>query len=825
MGHIKSYFSIAWRAIIRNKVDSTLHIAGLSIGITCAALIMLYVQDELRYDAFLGDAGHLFQVNMTGTDNGAEVNTGNTAPAVGPALVNAYPEIEACARIYRPGDVMVRYEEGKKAENYFTERQVWAVDSNFLQVFDYPLLQGDAATCLQKPDAVVITLQTAKKYFGNDHPVGKTLLFDVAKKPFIVTGVLKDIPSQSSFQFDMLAPISAYGEVKKRSWNWFWLQVTTYVKLRNSTAVSQAAIARLEAKFPALVKEHAFARQGQTFEEFARKGGKLSYHLMPFTSVHLYANRAGTQARLTTLGDIKYVYVFSIIAVFIMILACVNFTNLSTAQAAKRAKEIGIRKVLGSARLQLVKQFLAESVLYSFIAMLFALLLIFLLLKPFNIIAGKDLLFASILRIHVWPAMLGLCLLAGLLAGLYPAFYLTSFNPVTVLKGIRLFKTGNSNLFIRNGLVIFQFAVSITLIICMAVVFRQLKYMQEKDMGLIKENIVVIANTKRLGAGEEAFRQELLKQQGVVAATISSSIPTKNNFGDSYVPQATEADKPLMKEVGLSSFVVDHHFIPALNMQVLQGRNFSRQFNDSASVILNETAARLIGWKEAVGKYLEYPGNNQRFSVIAVVKDFNVSSLRETIEPFALFHVSSRTYDLGTSYVSVRLSGGNPNDYLRRLETVWKSFAPATPFDYSFLDDDFDALYRSEQRTGKVFGVFTFLSIFIACLGLFGLSVYMAARRTKEIGVRKVLGATVPGIVVLLSKDFLKLVLLSALIAFPIAWWAVHQWLEDFAYRISIGPAVFLFAGSAVLFIALATVSFQSVKAAVANPVKSLRTE
>jgi putative ABC transport system permease protein len=823
----RNNFKIAWRNMKRNKVTSLINMSGLSIAITSVLFIVLYIRDELKYDSFFHQADHIFQVNMVITDKGVRsMAGGNTAPAVTPAMLSMYPEVESYARIYRPGDVMVRYEENNLTQTYFTEQRLWAVDSNFLQIFDYPFLQGNAQTCLQQPDAVVITESIAKKYFGRGNAVGKVLLFDVQKKPFIVAAVLKDLPSQSTFQFDILVPIRAYAEVKKRSWNWFWLQVNSYIKLKQNVAVDKASLAKLEQKFPAMVKAHAFnEKYGQSFDEYVKNGGKLEYSLMPFTDIHLHALPADAPARLRTLSDVKYIYIFSAIGFFIVLLACVNFMNLSTAQSSVRAKEVGIRKVLGSQKKQLVKQFLSEAMLYSFLSTLSAVLLAFILLPLFNDIAGRSIQFSSLFTGTTIVTIIGLCLLVGFLAGIYPAFYLTSFNPVQVLKGISIFKNNFSNLFIRNGLVIFQFTVSIILIICTLIVFQQLKYTQDKDMGLNKNHVVEIANTARLGKNEEAFRVELSKLAGVAEASRSGSIPTKNIFGDGYSPEGTESDKPLINDLGLSSYMVDEHFIPALQLKVLKGRNFSPAFNDSASVILNETAATQIGWKDPIGKYLDYPGNDQKFKVIAVVKDFNTSSLHDAVEPFALFHNTSQTYYVNSSYISVRLGAGNLATNLVNIENTWKKFAPSMPFDYSFLDEEFDALYRSEQRMGKIFGVITFLSLFVACLGLFGLSIFTAARRRKEIGVRKVLGASVQRVVVLLSRDFLKLVAMSAIIAFPVAWFAMNWWLQDFAYRITISWTVFVIAGLSALVIALLVISFQSIKAATANPVKSLRTE
>lgn len=824
---IKNYFKIAWRTITRNKVTSIINIAGLAIGMACVILILFYVQDELRYDRFFKQATRIYQVNINGNQDGNEFLTGNTPPPVGPALVNEFPEIETYTRIYRPGEIVVRYEEEKQTENYFTEKGIMAVDSNFLQVFNYSMKEGDPVTCLQKPASVVITENTAKKYFGTANPIGKILLFDNERNPLTVTGVLYDIPSQSSFQFDILASITSYPVVNRMSWSWVWLQVNTYVKLRE--AIDEAGLAKLEAKFPAMVKQQAataFQRIGQPFEEFIKKGGKWDLHLQPFTSVHLYAGGMGTNARLTTLGDIKYIRVFSVIAVFIIILACINFMNLATAQSVQRAKEVGVRKVLGSVKIQLMKQFLTEAMLYSFIATIVALLLVILFLSSFNAISGKTLDLRLLFANNNWILVVSLTILTGLIAGSYPAFYLTSFKPAAVLKGMKLFKTNSANLFIRNGLVVFQFTVSTALIICTIILFQQLQYARSKDLGLDKENVIVIGNSDRLGNSEENFRQELTRLPGVIHATVSTGVPSAENFADGYIPEPTGADEHLAKDIMLSSFMVDHHFIPALGIQIVKGRNFSKDFNDSLSVIVNETAAKQIGWKDPVGRYLTYPGNNnQRFKVIAVAKDFNILSLHTPIAPFALFHSSSMTYSLGASYISIRVKPGDISDQLSKIESKWKSFAPNMPFEYNFLDSKFDSLYRSDQRMGTVFGIFTLLSIFVACLGLFGLAAYTAERRKKEIGIRKVLGAPVHGLVALLSKDFIRLVLLAAIIAFPLAWWGMNKWLEDFAYRIHIGWWVFIIAGVIALMIALVTVSFQAIKTAVANPVNSLRTE
>ncbi len=827
---LRNYLIIAWRNILRHKTSSIINIAGLAIGLACVILISLYVQDEHRFDRFLKNADRIYQVNIDAIMAGEASYNSNTPPPVGAALQNSFPEIAAYTRFYSygMGNVVISNDAKSKTQNHFTEKRLLAVDSNFLQVFDYAMSEGEPATCLQKTNSIVLTETSAKKYFGDENAIGKNLILDEYHEPFTVTAVLKDIPSQSTIQFDLLIPVAACPAVKHFSWSWVWRLMNTYVLLNKNVSTDEASIKNLERKFPAMVRVQAasaFKRIGQPFDEFVKKGGKYDFHLQPLTHVHLYSADIGSPF-LTTLGDIRYVYIFSAIAFFIIMLACINFMNLSSAQSSMRAKEVGIRKVLGSLKNQLITQFLTEAMLYSFISTIIALLLVLFLLPVFNLVAGKPLRFSSIFNTGIWALVLLLTVVTGLLAGSYPAFYITSFNPVAVLKG-GVFKKSMSNLLIRNGLVIFQFSVSVTLIICTIILFQQLQFTQDKDLGLNKENVLIIPNAEKMSANaQETFKQQLTDIPGVIHASASTCAPPQIPFGDDYVPEETGEKGSMAKNFSLSSFIVDEQFIPALHIELLKGRNFSKHFNDSASVIVNETTVKKIGWKDALGKYIIYPGNNdQRFKVIGIAKDFNTESLHSEVMPFALFYYSSKTYTTPTSVIVVSIQSKNISFLITQLENKWKQFAPKTPFEYSFLDKNFEALYNSEQRMGTVFGIFTCLSIVVASLGLFGLSVYTAERRKKEIGVRKVLGASVQSVVGLLSLEFAKLVCIAAIIAFPVAWWSMNKWLEGFAYRININWWIFAVAAVLALLIAVATISFQAIKAAIANPVMSLRRE
>jgi len=824
---LKSYFLLAWRNIRRNKVSSIINTAGLSISIAAALLIIIFIRYELSYDRFHKDAGRIFQVTLNGNMNGQEFFGGNTPPPIGQALYSNIPEIESFTRFYKTNDLVVRYANNSNDLRYFTEKNVLGADSNFLTLFSFPVQEGSPATALLKPGSVVLTEAMAIKYFGAENALGKTLLLGGERKPFVVTAVLKNVPAASSVQFDFLIPMADNPVVKRMGWSWVWRLMVTYVKLRSNIDAGAASVKQIESKFPAVVRVQAasgFSRIGKPFDEFIKKGGKWDFHLLPLTRIHLYAN-AYNMPWLANVSDSKYIWIFSCVALFILILACVNFMNLSTAQASKRAKEIGIRKVMGSIRRQLIFQFLAESFVYVIISAVAAFGIVLLLIKPFSIIASIPVGAEQIINYFILGVSLLLIVTVGLLAGIYPAFYMTKFAPVSVLKGNDITKSGKGNTMFRNGLVVFQFAVSTIIIICTLVVYHQLQYFQKTDLGFTKENVVVISSTNRLGKSEESFRQTISQLPGVRASSVTSSIPTGSLFGDSYVPEPGGNDLPQTKELDLNSFLVDDQFVPALQIRLTQGRNFSREFADSSSVIINEQAARQIGWKHPIGKWLTYPGGDgTRFQVIGIMHDFNVVSLQFPIEAFALFYTSSKTYDLGVTDIIVRLDG-DPRKPLEAMNNTWKTFVSGEPFDYNFLDASFDRQYRSEQRLGTLFTLFAGLSVFIACLGLFGLSVYIAERRTKEIGIRKVLGASEKRLVALLSKDFLQLMLLAVVIAFPLAWWAMDNWLQSFAYRIKMSWTDFILAATATLCVALFTVSFQAIRAAMANPVKSLRAE
>ena len=823
---IRNYIKIILRNAFRYKGNSIINISGLAIGLTCVILIALYVKDELGYDRFFKDADRVYRVNINGKMGDGEFYAGNTPPPAGATLVDNYPEIENYTRIYRPGIDVLEYKNGTEKQT-FNENNVFAVDSNFLEVLSYPLEKGDPKTCLKEPNSVVITENIAEKYFGEVDPMGKILFYGKDRKPLKVTGVLQDMNNlPASVKFDILVPVTNFGEVTYFNWSWVWLNMATYVKLTDKAAANPNVVKHLEAQFPAMLKVHAasaFERIGQPYEEFLEKGNKWELHLQALTDIHLYSGDIGSA--ITEQNDIKTLYIFGIIAFFIIVLACVNFINLATAQSTKRSKEIGVRKVLGSFKAQLVKQFLAEAFFYTIVSTILAVILVWAVLPLFNQLSGKNLPFQSIFKEGVWLYILCLSICTALLAGIYPAFYLTSLKPVDILKGSSGGSTKQRG-FIRNGLVIFQFAIAIIMIISTATVYLQLRYTQNRHLGYDKENIIVLRNAEKLGVSEETFRKELESLSEVKSAAISSGMFTKGSFGDFYVPETIKTEEHIAKDIALQSYLVDAQFISTLNLKLMDGRGFDNDFNDSLSVIINEAAAKQIGWEKPIGSMIRYPGGNmESYKVIGVLKDFNIESLHSHIEPFALFSNTSKSYDTGVSYITFKLKSGNTKEILETIQNKWKNYQPDIPFEYSFLDDDLNTAYIADQRQASLLGVFTFLTIFIACMGLLGLIAFTAQQKTREIGIRKVLGASISEIVQLLAIDFVKVVIIALLIASPIAWYFMNDWLQDFAYRIDIPWWVFALSGVMALSIAMLTMGFQAIKAASANPVKSLRTE
>jgi putative ABC transport system permease protein len=814
LGH---YVKIAVRNFARHRMYSCINVGGLALGLACTILIFLWVRDELDFDHFHRNAGSLYRLNWDFKWNGDEGIGSGTPPPLAAALVRDIPEVVAVTRIFPVSRQVVRFK-----DRYFNESGILAADSNFFALFDFALTTGNPERALAEPNSVVLTEETAHKYFSEDPPLGKFLTIGEDRKfmgrssinLFKVTGVVKTPPHNSQIQFAMITSISSHPEVAFFDWSWVWMQVVTYAMLREG-----AVTGAVEAKIPAVVKRYApaaFSRIGFSYDELIREGGHWDFRLQPLTDVYLGSTAIGN--RLGPTGDRDQVYLFSLIAMFILGIACINFMNLATARSANRAKEIGVRKVLGSSKRTLLGQFLAESLVFSFAALPFALFLVEVSLPPFNWIAGKSLAFNMLDPPWLPGALLILTGIVGLVSGSYPGFYLSSFMPLQVMKGTG--KTSRGGKRLRNILVVFQFAITIALIACTMLVKNQMDFVRQADLGFDKSGIIVISNdNNRLGNQAGAFRDALKSHPEVVDASLSTGVPPNPGFQDYYKAEGRHEE-----QFGLASYMTDDNFLSTLGVSLVQGRGFSKEFRDSSSVILNESAARYLGFKDPIGKTITYPSRG-KYSVVGVVKDFHFATLYSPITPFALFHVSSKSYSLPSSAVIVRAKAGDPGRTINMLESEWKAFAPSTPFEYTFLNDNLAGGYAAAERLGTVFLVFSFLTIVIACIGLFGLAAFSTEQRTKEIGIRKVLGASVRQVVESLSRDFVLLVAVSNLIAWPVAWYVMNRWLENFAYRTGISWLTFLLAGAIALGVALLTISYQAIRAALANPVESLRYE
>ncbi len=808
----KNYLTIAWRSLKKQPFFTFLNTFGLAIGMAGGLLIALYIYDELSFDKMFADADRIYRIDTDIKFGGAEMKSSEAAAPMAAAIQRDLPQVAMTVRFRDRGSMLVRKSD---TENNTKELQVTFVDSTFFDFFGIKLLVGDTKTALMEPKTLVMTKTAAEKHFGVQQAIGQHLLLNNTDT-YTVTGVIDDLPKNSMLRdHSIFMAMSGYDNIRPDDWgsnNFF-----TFIKLAPNTSV-EAIKKPLQGMFEKYLFPWAQRYfPGMTTASFEASGNYVRYYTMPLTDIHLYSHK---DAEFSANSSIQNVYILSFIGVFLLVLASVNFMNLSTAQSLKRAKEVGVRKTLGSNKLDLVRQFLTESGLISAISLLLGIILAIVVLPFFNELSGKTISFPYTNALF-WLILLCAALVLGLFSGSYPAFFMSRFMPVTVLNGSGEGKVGGGN--IRNSLVVFQFAISVFLIISTLVVFQQLKFIQGKDLGFTKDQVVLIEDTYAAGPQVHAFKEEVGRLGQVKGVTLSSYLPTPSSRSNSsfFREGFTDQENALQMQV----WNVDYDYIPTLDMKLIAGRNFDTQFvSDSTAVIINEATLKVLGVgpEEALGVRLsqdielEHP---QFYTVIGVVKNFHYESLRENIAALGLFLKNS------TGTMAVKLKAGGFSNTLASIEGIWNKIAPGQPFSYRFMDDSFNTTYESEQRLGQIFVVFTLLSILIACLGLFGLATFNAQKRTKEIGIRKVLGASVGQISYQLTTDFLKMVGIAILLSLPIGAFVMNKWLEDFSYHIEISWWVFALAALLAVGIAILTVSYQSIKAALMNPVKSLRTE
>ncbi len=802
-----NYIKVVLRNISRNKLYSFLNIAGLAIGIACCILILLYVQDELSYDRFHENADRIYRVNSHFSIKDRVMNFATTAHVQGPLLKDEYPEVENYVRFNGYGSPrVIRYRDKR-----FTEEKFLWVDHTVFDVFSFKLLKGNPKQALKEPNTVVITEEMAKKYFRSEDPVDKKLRIH-NDTYYTVTGVVQDIPANSYFQPDFMASFSSLklkpsGNVSSDLVS--NVDYYTYLLLREGTGYKD-----LEEKFAGFVDKYLT-------DLLKALGGSVRFELQPLTRIYLHSDR---QLELERTGDISYIYLFSGIGLFILLLACLNFMNLSTARSANRAKEVGLRKVMGARRSQLIRQFLGESLILTLFSIVIALILVYALLPTFNNISGKELTTGYFSNPYLLIGLTGLFLFAGLLGGSYPAFFLSAFRPVSVLQG--KLKKGAKGSLLRIILVSLQFTVSIVLIIGIVIINKQLNFVHNQKLGYDKDQVIALrVRNEETQKKIEVVKNELLRHPDITHVSASSSLPLgRNSFTAHHV-----VGKPKDELIMLYSQIVDEDFLDTYKMKLLQGRNFSKDYSTDPgeSIIINEAAAKRLGWIDnALGKEIEIfmsINSMKKYKIVGVVKDYHFQSLHEKIQPLVLYNANPH----GGNYyrLSIRSKSKNIQAILSFIESKWREFDSKYPFEYVFLDDQYESLYRTEERLGQLFGYFTALAIIIGCLGLFGLSTFSAEQRTKEIGIRKVVGATIPNVILLLVREFTKWVFLAVFIAWPLGYFIMNKWLQNFAYRTKLGFDTFLLSALLALLIALLTVTYQAVKTALANPVDSLKYE
>lgn len=793
---LTNYLKFTFRNLKRNKTYSIINILGLSIGIACSILILLWVQDELSYDRFNKNADSIYRVVKYSADNkGASQSPAQLAPTVAANI----PGVDSYVRVFKLPRLIFKWEDNK-----FYEDNGIAADPAILSMFTFPLIEGDPQTALNEPVDIVITESMAKKYFGKADPINKTIQID-GQNNVKVTGILKDIPKQSHIHFDFILPFRVIELVNPHDVkNWGAFNYTTYIQFKKNVNIKAVT-----SKINKLASSRIPSEVGSFWKKFK---------LQPLKNCYL----SGDIDNRLFLGsfavsdNINRVYIFSIIAFFILFLACINFMNLSTARSGKRLREIGIKKVMGSSRTQLIWQFLSEFLLISIVAFVFALVFVEMILPLFNQISGKDI--ALDLTKNIVPYLL-IILLTTFLGGFYPAFYLSSFKPAWILKGqVPGFSKTNK---MRSLLVVFQFMISIMLITCTIVVYMQLYFMQNKKLGFQKDNIVYLNLGGHVGNRYQTIKNELLKNPNILEVTAKDCLPTeiRRDLVDYYWDTKAPGQKVLMELCG-----IDYNYFKTLNIKFAEGRSFSKKYSaDTTNFILNEEAVKETGIKSPIGK--KFADWNKSGTIVGVIKNTNFKSLREKVNP-QVYHIMTNVgAEVEYGVIMIKINGEKQDEVLSYIENVWKSLSPNAPFEYHFLDQTYEKLYLSDQRTRTIINYFSALAILIACLGLYGLAAFTAEKRTKEIGIRKTLGADIKTILAMFTNDFTKLVLIANIIAGPIAYYFMNKWLQGFAYRISLSWWIFIVAGGTALLIALATVGFQAIKAATANPVEALRYE
>lgn len=801
---LNTYWKTAIRHLTKNAGFSALNIAGLAAGLAICLLIVLYVQDELRFDRYNLRADRIYRIDNQMRVGDTYFDIAQAAPAVGPVFKRDFPQVEQYLRFRNRGGFVVAH-----GTQSFKENRVIYVDSTLFDLFTLPMLAGNPRTALTAPNTMVITASVAQKYFHRTDVIGESLLIN-GTTPYQVTGVIRDVPRQSHFNYDFFVAMA--GVSQSRDDNWISQNFNTYVLLRPGVDPRQmeASFSQALARYaePGLKKFLHLDADG-----LKKSGSFISCSLIPLIKIHLYGHKPG---ELSANGSIQYIYIFSAIALFILLIACANFMNLSTARSAERAREVGVRKVLGSERRSLIAQFLVESTLICLLSLMIALVTAWLLLPFLNQLSQKSIPAGALFSFPLLLSVFGGVIIVGLIAGLYPAVFLSGFKPVEVLKG----KTarGLKASWLRNALVVFQFTISIMLIIGTVVIYRQLSYLLHRDIGFNKEQLLVIRNTNLLKDQARSFENELSKLPGVQHTTMTGFLPVDGDrSNDVFFPDASLDTK---RSISMQKWGIDADYVPTLQIKMIKGRNFSPgQATDSGCFIINEAAAALLDKGDPLGQALYEVDKNKtsRYPIIGVFQNFNFNSLHEPITPLALY-LSPETRS-----ITLRVSTHAITPLLTQIQDKWKAIAPSQPFDYAFLDETFAAQYRSEQQIGKISITFSVLAILIACLGLFGLVTYATGQRMKEIGVRKVLGAGLPDILYLLCKDFFRLVCIAILMASPVAWWMMDHWLKNFAYRVSISVWVFVGAGMIGLLIAISTIGYQALRAALVNPVKTLR--